>query len=241
MSSADTIMWRNVRPQALHKIDEQTWPPQPHSLPLPNEVLREASSVSDLAAFFAIGEAWSQMVAHYLPASPRVLDVGCGCGKLARFFYLIPGLTYVGVDLYRPSILWCSKVFAHVDDRFRFFHFDGHSEVYNPDGVVKASEYAFPVDDGETDMVVCASLFTHLFEPDARHYLAEIARVLAPAGRAIISIHVTPEAGSSYSGDEARIDIDKTYFEAMCAEAGLAVAEQIGVIYGQTAYLLARA
>ena len=238
-AAASNVMWRNVAPESLHAFDEQEFPPQPHSLPIPNEVLREASSVSQMPAFFAIGEAWSQMVAHYLPRDPRVVDIGCGCGKLARWFYIIPGLTYVGIDLYAPSIRWCQKAFAPYADRFQFIHFDGHSEVYNPTGTVKASEYVMPLKDAEVDMTVCASLFTHLFEPDARHYLAEIRRITKPGGQAIISIHDQPKSGK-FSGDEARIDIKGDYFKRMCADAGMPVVEKIGVIYGQTAYLLRR-
>ncbi len=238
MTDAGSVMWRSASPKELHMFDDQDWPAQPNSLPLPNAVLREASSVADVAAFMAIGEAWAQMVSAYLPANPRVLDVGCGCGKLARFFYLNPGLTYVGVDLYEPGILWCQKAFAGASDRFRFVHFDGNSEVYNAAGGVKASEYVFPLKAGEVDMTVCASLFTHLFEPDARHYLAEIYRVTKPGGAAIISIHVTPAEGTKFSGDEARIDIDPDYFASLCVEAGMHVEKRIGVIYGQTAFLL---
>lgn len=233
------VMWRDVPLEALHTIDEQIYPPQPHSLPIPNEVLREAAATADLAAFFAIGEAWSQMVAHYLPRDARIVDIGCGCAKLARWFYVIPGVTYVGIDLFAPSIRWCQKVFAPYRDRFEFVHFDGHSEVYNPNGKIKSSEYVLPLEDQEVDMTVCGSLFTHLLEDDARHYLAEICRIAKPGGQAIISIHDKPKNGR-FEGDEVRIDISDRYFRQMCAEAGMPVAEQIGVIYGQTAYLLRR-
>jgi SAM-dependent methyltransferase len=233
------VMWRSVPPEVLHMHDEQIYPPQPHSLPIPNEVLREASSVSDLAAFFAIGEAWAQMVAHYLPRDARIVDIGCGCGKLARFFYIVPGVTYVGIDLYLPSIKWCQKVFAPYADRFQFVHFDGHSDVYNPTGTIKASEYVLPLNDEEVDMTVCASLFTHLYEADARHYLEEIRRTTKPGGQAIISIHDKPKSGG-FEGDEVRIDISHDYFAKMCAEAGMPVVEEIGFIYGQTAFLLRR-
>lgn len=238
---ASTVAWRNAPLEHLHHFDEPEFPAQPHTLPIPNEILREASSVAGVGAFLAIGEAWAQLVARYLPASPRVVDIGCGCGKLARFFYLIPGLTYVGIDLFAPSIRWCEKAFAPAADRFRFIHFDGHSEVYNPDGRIKASEYVLPLADGEADMTVCASLFTHLYEADARHYLAEIARITRTGGQAIISIHVQSAVGTPFSGDEARIDIDPDYFAEMCAEAGMPVIERIGVIYGQTAVRLQRA
>ena len=130
-------------------------------------------------------------------------------------------------------------MFAPYADRFQFVHFDGHSEVYNPTGKIKSSEYILPLGDGEVDMTVCGSLFTHLYEDDARHYLSEIKRIAKPGGQAIISIHDTPTSGD-FSGDEVRIDISDGYFRQMCADAGMPVAEKIGVIYGQTAYLLRR-
>lgn len=238
MAGAVKVMWRGFPLESLPLMDEQAWPPQPHSLAIPNEVLREASSVSDIAAFMAIGEAWAAMVSHYLPPNPVVLDLGCGCGKLARFFYLITGLRYVGIDLFKPAVLWCQRAFAPAGDRFRFEHFNGISEVYNAGGDIRACDYVFPLDDDSIDMTVCASLFTHLFEPDAKNYLNEIRRVTKPGGAAIISIHVKPALGKSFSGDEARIDIAEPYFIKLCEAAGLGVEEKIGVIYGQTAFLL---
>jgi len=238
MAAANKVMWRGFPLESLPLMDEQAWPPQPHTLAIPNEVLREASSVSDLAAFFAIGEAWAQMVSRYLPANPTVLDLGCGCGKLARFFYLNPGLRYVGIDLFKPAIAWCQRAFALAGDRFRFEHFNGISEVYNPGGDIAARDYVFPLETDSVDMTVCASLYTHLLEPDARHYLAEICRITRPGGAAIISIHVKPALGKSFSGDEARIDIAEGYFVKLAEAAGLSVEARIGVIYGQTAFLL---
>jgi SAM-dependent methyltransferase len=237
-TASTTAMWRGYPLASLPLMDEQDWPPQPFTLPIPNPVLREAAAVSDVAAFLAIGEAWSQMVSHFLPANPTLLDLGCGCGKQARFLLHNPNLTYIGIDLFLPAIKWCQRAFAPHAARFRFEHFNGISEVYNPGGDIKASEYVFPLDDESVDMTICASLFTHLFEADARHYLEEIARIAKPDGRAIISIHVQPEWGTNYSGDESRIDIDEAYFVEMCEAAGLSVDQRIGVIYGQTAYLL---
>ena len=48
----------------------------------------------------------------------------------------------------------------------------------------KASEYTFPYEDGEFDVVVLTSVFTHMLPDDVAHYLDEIARVLKPGGRA---------------------------------------------------------
>src|SRR5438105_1717677 len=141
-----SVLWRQFSGNTPLD-DEPKWPAQPFSLPIPNHVLREASSVSQMDAFLAIGEAWADLVTHFLPEDPLVLDIGCGCGKLARFLYLNPRLKYFGVDLFLPSIDWCRKAFETLgNNRFRFEHFDGYSAVYNPQGTVKPSEYSLPCD-----------------------------------------------------------------------------------------------
>lgn len=234
-----TILWKQAAQVAVPLNDEPTWPAQPFSLPIPNAILREASSVSEMDAFFAIGEAWAHLVAHFLPENPFVLDIGCGCGKLARFLYLNPGLRYLGVDLFLPAIEWSRKAFAPLaGERFRFEHFDGYSAVYNPQGAVKPRDYSLPCQSRSVDTVVCASLFTHLLEPDCVHYLHEIARVLKPSGKAVISIHTEPARGSLFSGDETRIDIAPSYLIQLASRADLQLYASVGVVYGQEVLVL---
>ena len=60
---------------------------------------------------------------------------------------------------------------------------DLYNRHYNPEGRVPASEYRFPFEDQSFDFVVLTSVFTHLLPPDRDNYIAEIARVLRPAGR----------------------------------------------------------
>jgi len=227
------VLWRQYGESASLESETQ-FPAQPFGLPLPNTVLRESSSVGQLDAFYAIAEAWGQMVMHFLPENPVVLDIGCSCGKLARFLYMNPRLRYVGTDIFLPAIQWCRKAFAPLAaGRFQFDHFNAHSAVYNPQGTIKPSEYRFPYTEGAFNTVVCASLFTHLLQPDCVHYLMEISRVLGPRGRAIISIHNTPAEGTRFSGDEARIDVDQAYFVEMADQVGLKLLEVVGRVYGQ--------
>jgi len=87
---------------------------------------------------------------------------------------------------------------------------------------------------------VCASLFTHLLLDECRHYLEEIARVLRPQGRAIISIHTEPAAGTNFSGNETRIDVAPEYFTEMGSEAGLRLSSEIGRVWGQDVFLFER-
>src|SRR5207302_4096718 len=105
-------------------------------------------------------------------------------------------------------------------------------------GDVAVVDYPLPTEANPIDMVVCGSLFTHLFETDARHYLGEIARVLKPGGRALVSLHVEPAPGQAWSGTEVRVDVDEAHFLSACAQAGLRHEQALGLVYGQTVHLL---
>lgn len=233
--------YRGVPRELWHHYDDPMLPKQPYGLPVPNFALRTHSSGGgDLAYWLGIGDAWAHATARFLPRDPTVLDLGCGCGKLARFLPLIPGVRYIGVDLFKPHILWCRRAFAEFEDRFSFHHFDGFSDVYNPGGTIRTIDYALPADTGSVDLAAAHSLFTHLHQAEARHYLAEFARVLKPTGRAVISLHTDPPPGQLYVDDHDRSDVDLDHFLGMAAEAGLRLNENVGVIYGQTVLVLAR-
>ena len=113
-------------------------------------------------------------------ADDTVLDIGCGCGSMALAFRrtLGPRGTYVGFDVHGASIAWCNRHLAQ-DPRLRF-------ELAPLDtpwsrGGMPPTQYRFPADDGSADFVLAKSVFTHLLERDARHYLREIHRVLRPS------------------------------------------------------------
>ena len=219
----------------------------PLELPLPNQLLRAAVSGPDLDRFMYIGSAWSAVCVRYQPtkSEPTVLDIGCGVGKMARFLAINPELRYVGFDIYLPAIRWCQREFSRVyGDRFRFEHFDGHSSMYNPGGTVQVQDYRFPVDDDSIDLAIGASIFTHLYEEDMRHYFVETARVLRDGGVAVFSIHTLDEAGAFFSdsqgagdrkilGNEQVMLIDKAYFISIGEEHGLRLLDSPGRLCGQ--------
>lgn len=210
-----------------------TWAEIP---PLPHESLLDTIGASSLENFYLAGEAVAHLVNRRLPAGGTILDIGCGCGRNARFLMMRPDAHYVGFDVFAPAIAWSTRFLTPLTDgRFRFVHFDAYSAHYNPKGKLPAAELRFPVEDASIDVAFAASLFTHLLEPDARHYLRECARALKPTGVLIASIHNEPEEGSRYSGREDRIDVDKEYFASMAADAGLALREDLGTVCGQEA------
>ena len=119
-----------------------------------------------------------------LHPSSRVLDVGCGAGRIARVLAprLRPPGSYDGFDVMTEAIDWCARHYGGTSVPFRFVHADIHNALYNPSGTVAAAEYRFPYADESFDLVLATSVFTHLLADTASRYLAEAARVLAPGG-----------------------------------------------------------
>jgi SAM-dependent methyltransferase len=231
--SESNSKWREIRAE-----DCKTYPANKAAVSLPSIELVRTTGPLTLEHFYRVGE----VAAHgFLAAFEKygdqplqsdgtlrplsLLDIGCGCGSLARHLVVLRTLRYVGFDLFRPSIDWCRAAFARCGERFRFEHFDGHSETYNPAGTLQPSDYAFPCEDSSIDFVYAGSLFTHLLEPDAAHYLREVHRVLKPNGLARLTIHNEPPAGKQYHGHEGRIDISTDYFVGMAGKAGLKALE----------------
>jgi SAM-dependent methyltransferase len=123
----------------------------------------------------------------------RVLDVGCGIGRMARPLaeFLDPERgSYDGFDVDREGIGWCRRRYAHRHPNFRFLRADLFNRRYHPGGEHRASEYRFPYDDGSFDLVIATSVYTHLLEDEADHYLAESARVLRAGGRLFATFFV---------------------------------------------------
>ncbi|MGO9881805.1 MAG: class I SAM-dependent methyltransferase [Solirubrobacteraceae bacterium] len=121
-----------------------------------------------------------------LKASDRVLDIGCGIGRMARV--LVPVLrappgSYDGFDVSQTGIDWCRAHYPQNRAPFRFKYVDIHHPEYNPRGSGDAEHLRFPYDDASFDLAIATSVFTHLLDGAVTHYLQETVRVLAPGGR----------------------------------------------------------
>jgi SAM-dependent methyltransferase len=120
-----------------------------------------------------------------LKPTDRVLDIGCGIGRMARPLagYLDAARgSYDGFDVNAAGIAWCREHYAR-HPRFTFAVADLFNARYNPAGTQSADAYTFPYGDGRFDFALATSVFTHLLEAEADRYLAEAARTLAPGGR----------------------------------------------------------
>jgi SAM-dependent methyltransferase len=127
-----------------------------------------------------------------LAPDSRVLDVGCGIGRIARPLsrFLDERGGYDGFDVNPVGIGWCQSRYP---ERFRFTLADLFNARYQPHGRRRADEYRFPYDDDTFDVAIASSVLTHLLESEAAHYLAEIARVLKTGGCALITFFLLDE------------------------------------------------
>jgi SAM-dependent methyltransferase len=124
-----------------------------------------------------------------LETNGHVLDIGCGSGRMAIPLtgYLSDGGRYDGFDVWQPGIDWCRQNIAAQRPEFHFERFDIWNAKYNPVGPNLGSDYQWPYPDNTFDAVVAMSVFTHLMPRDAARYVSEVARVLKPGGRSLMT------------------------------------------------------
>lgn len=131
-----------------------------------------------------------------LQPTHNVLDVGCGVGRMAIPLteYLTPASRYVGFDIEAEAVAWCQR---RITARFPNFQFVW-VKAANPNYVAQgrtADLPAFPAASAAFDFAIVTSVFTHLLPAEVTHYLAELARTLKPAGRALLTFFLlTAEA-----------------------------------------------
>ena len=116
------------------------------------------------------------LVRHGLPLerADRMLDFGCGCGRVLRNWDTASGCAIHGCEPDPRLIRWCIE---HLPFECRE---QGHSPP-------------LPYEDGFFGALYAISVFTHLPETEQRDWLAEIHRIVRPSGVVVLTVH-----GESY-------------------------------------------
>jgi SAM-dependent methyltransferase len=105
----------------------------------------------------------------------RLLDYGCGCGRVAPFLmHFWPSLELSGCDIDAEAIAWDNANLKA--------------------GAFRAMTTAGPLPYGgqEFDLIVGVSVMTHLTRAEQHRWLAELARAQKPGGLCLLSTHGVP-------------------------------------------------
>ena len=129
----------------------------------------------DVAMEMAVGgnyEVFGQIEADILQAAGladgmRLVDLGCGSGRLAAALHKRMAISYVGIDIVKALL-------DYAQSRAPNYSFKLHRDL------------TIPEEDGSADMVCAFSLFTHLLQAESYLYLEEAARVLRRGGGKVV-------------------------------------------------------
>lgn len=110
-----------------------------------------------------------QMTRLGIHTGGRILDWGCGCGRVASHFQSrLAGARLIGCDIDAQAIEWCRG------------HIAGEFVRIDP-------EPPTPFGDGAADIIVACSVLTHLDAAAQERWLLEMRRLLAPGGSFLAS------------------------------------------------------
>ncbi|MBX6743551.1 MAG: class I SAM-dependent methyltransferase [Acetobacteraceae bacterium] len=140
-----------------------------------------------VATFERIGVTEHSLLDMYgLRDDSRVLDIGCGAGRLARQLSRRPRLSYHGIDVVPELLAYARRKISRQD--FKFDLVSGNT---------------IPLPDASVDFVILFSVFTHLLHEESYVYLEQCRRVLVPGGRVVFSFFefATPSHWSVFDGN----------------------------------------
>lgn len=155
--------------------------PRSRMIPLPPpDMLFYAVGNQDYAHILATGaedcdkiiEALSTAGFPLLQQKRRILDWGCGCGRIARHWeQYAPSIELFGCDIFAPSVQWCQD---HI-----------------PFGTFAASKLHPPLlyPDQYFDLVYGISVLTHLGFESHFLWMRELWRILKPDGAVVLTVH----------------------------------------------------
>lgn len=148
-----------------------------------------------------------------LKPNNRVLDVGCGIGRVAVPLtkYLNSKGSYEGFDIVKSGINWCRKHISPTYPNFNFKHIDLKNELYNLKTNREAKEFIFPYSDGEFDFVFLTSVFTHMLPEDVVGYLKQIFRVLKKGGTCFCTFFIINEESKQLMNSSDGIHFNLNY------------------------------
>jgi ubiquinone/menaquinone biosynthesis C-methylase UbiE len=181
--------------------------------------------------FTAIGQEFFHYFVSLAGLRPheRVLDVGCGIGRIAIPLtqYLRPPGRYEGFDVVPVGIDWCQSKIASRYPHFRFRLVEIYNQHYAPKARTPARKFRFPYPSESFDFVFLTSVFTHMLPADLENYVYEITRVLRSGGRCLMTFFLlNPESQALTANKQGTISFPHPLCASPCSLQNPNVPEQ---------------
>jgi SAM-dependent methyltransferase len=205
-----------------------------------------------------------------LERSSRILDLGCGAGKIGRGLlpYLNQKGSYLGIDVNRSAIDWCTQNITTRNANFIFKSINIANNYYYDGDNKQQNEYDFNfLDSREFDCIISIGLFNYLKPTDTVQYLQKIVKVLTQTGVAYLTFYTTNcELFIPPESAELSLNIEKaensfwyehrcnkyfsvyhlSWLESMLSDAGLVIVsssstsqeKKLGISVCETQYLV---
>ena len=165
----------------------------------------------------------------------RILDIGCGQGRLPIGILRVLGeMDYTGIDVDHRSVAWCKQHIQSKHPSFQFHHIDIANERYNEQGAQLTKEFKFDFPGKSFDIIYLFSVFSHMREQDMRIYLSDFSRILNDGGKVFFtsfieenvpSVSVNPRGYvfKKFSGPLHVVRYEKNYIHSILNEIGFIV------------------
>ena len=115
--------------------------------------------------FYQYVKRYCKSLGVFLDINTKVLDFGCGWGRISRFFFKdIDTNNFYGVDVDADMISFCASAMTC-----------GNYTTSNP-------EPPMTFESNSLDVIFAYSVFSHLAEPVALKWIEEFSRILKPNG-----------------------------------------------------------
>jgi SAM-dependent methyltransferase len=151
----------------------------PDGVPIPPaRLLMTVAGSAEISVFLDGGQRAAACIRDILQRNgisieglPTLLDFGCGCGRVLRFWKDLPATELYGTDQNAELAAWCA---AHLS-----FVRIGTNRL-TPPTTYPAAQF---------DLIYALSVFTHLPEAAQIAWMREFHRILRPEGCLLLSLH----------------------------------------------------